>query len=80
MTTYYLHTLDGCPATFMDGHLVFAHLRIKPATSLRQIRREQAASREWDAAFDKRAGKQPPMRYGYVTISVHPKNSAQEKP
>lgn len=64
MTTYYMHTLDGHPAGFYDGRAVcFAHKRIKLATSLHQIRREQAISRAND---DNRAE----FNYGYVTVLV----------
>lgn len=54
MKTYYLHTIDGLPATFDGYQICFAGFygpASKLATSLAQIRREQkisAANREKD--------------------------------
>ena len=50
MTTYYLHTLDGKPAQFIPSQRTICFIgkygpSAEPATSLRQIRREQAIDR-----------------------------------
>jgi hypothetical protein len=55
--TYYLHTLDGWPASFFRGEGILFCSRITLATSLRQIRREQNESR--------RIRPNEPERYGY---------------
>ncbi len=48
MSDAYMHLLDGEPAVFQDGHIVFAGRRVNAlANSLRQIRREQAADKLW---------------------------------
>jgi hypothetical protein len=62
--TYYMHTLDGMPAGFFDGRRVcFTRKRVPLATSLRQIRREQAISKAND---DDRVQ----FEYGYVTVTT----------
>jgi hypothetical protein len=63
----YMHILDKAPAEFMDGHIVFAGRRVGTlATSLKQIRREQAVDKLWCAnrgiAFTDAA-------YSYIRIS-----------
>lgn len=70
MSILYMHTLDGQPASFYprDG-VCFTSKRIRLATSLRQIRREQAECRKLCA------GKWGigEWRYGYVTIATRRK-------
>jgi hypothetical protein len=53
MTTIYIHTLNDSPAVFDGERVCFANFYgppNKPATSLRQIRREQQVSIDDDAA------------------------------
>lgn len=64
MKTRYMHTLDGKPAEYCDGVVCFSSRRIKLVDSLKQIRREQRKSMEWDAARNN-AGV---LTYGYVTV------------
>lgn len=65
--TMYMHTLEGQPASFYKGNGVcFAHKRIRLATSLRQIRREQAACR----AMREKEKTRNDFKYGYVTVNV----------
>lgn len=75
--TMYMHTLDGEPASYeecSDGspHIYFVGGRnkVKLATSLRQIRREQEASME--AARESQYGTEwaDSERYGYVLVEV----------
>jgi hypothetical protein len=43
-----MHIMDGSPAEFQDGHLVYCGKECgRLATSARQIYREQVADREW---------------------------------
>lgn len=76
--TLYMHTLDGNPAAFVDGHLVFSRLQIPVALTLRQIRKEQAANAAWEMSYGKQmramgAEPQPALPARYVTIKV-PRN------
>lgn len=65
MSDYYMHIMDGQPAEFQDGHLVYSGKRVgKLATSLRQIRREQEADRKWYARRHNQTG----CVYSYVRI------------
>lgn len=48
--TYYMHTIDGRPAFFAGDQVCFMNFYGKPsklALSLKQIRKEQAKSREY---------------------------------
>ena len=67
--TYYLHTLDGQPADFSGEQVCYAVHYGKPnklATSLKQIRREQQASRE----YRERIGFENDCEYGYRRYSI----------
>jgi len=67
----YIHTLNGEPAVFSDGMICFAGNSSPnyPATSLRQIRREQQASILLDTAT---AGTHPHWEYDYMRYKVAP--------
>jgi hypothetical protein len=69
MTTYYMHTLDGQPASFAekDGGIFFpsGNAKVRLVRSLATIRREQNSDREWCAARGV-----APLRYGYVRVEV----------
>ncbi len=67
--TYYLHTIDRRPGTFDGNQICFATFYGKPnklATSLKQIRAEQKASREYRA----RRGFDDSFEYGYRRYSL----------
>lgn len=64
--TLYMHTLDGQPACFYRNNgICFAHKGIKLATSLRQIRREQAEDFRIRAGYVSGSN----FKHGYVTIA-----------
>jgi len=63
-TKYYIHTLDGQPATFDGGQVCFASYYGEPnrlATSLKQIREEQQASK----TLRRSEGSEDACEYGY---------------
>lgn len=60
--TLYMHTLNDMPASFFTrSGVCFTNKRIRLATSLRQIRREQKLSREIHFPDN--------FKYGYVTVT-----------
>ena len=65
--TMYLHTMDGLPASFLqgEGRIMFGN-KHRLARSLRQIRREQRISRESDEAN----GCLGHFRYSYTLVEV----------
>ena len=71
MTTYYMHTIDGKPAAFIEDQIYFmpyygsAKCRTL-ARSLRQIRREQKKAAEFRAAL----GYHNDFEYGYVRVAT----------
>ena len=72
--TYYMHILDGWPASFYKGQGVLFSGKITLAHSLNQIRREQAESRR----IRLKKGLHEAERYGYKLIVVPP--STRGKP
>jgi hypothetical protein len=62
----YMHTLNGSPADFVDGHIVFTHLRINLWPSLAVIRKHQRLNDEWSRNRGYR--NEAEFRYGYVTV------------
>lgn len=70
MKTLYMHTLDGQPAEFQENgnYVAFAHRRIKLASSLRQIRREQQAAIQEAWKHPNQHEWADLKHYGYVTI------------
>lgn len=67
--TYYMHTLDGQPAAFTEGYICFAYKQVlehEMATSLRQLRRQQAD------CISRRSseGLGNDFDYGYVRIKL----------
>lgn len=61
---FYMHTLDGRPASFYKGQGVLYTGTVELATSLRQIRAEQRESR---AIFARRKMIEN-VTYGYVRV------------
>lgn len=72
--TYYLHTIDGKPATCSAGYVVVIPddssgvAEVLLARDLRQIRREQARSRRWDREHGIAADEI--VSYGYVLVRL----------
>lgn len=67
--TWYMHTLDGRPATYVPGtQICFVDGRHKArlVPSLAQIRRERRASGEWR----ERRGYRDDGDYDYVLVEV----------
>lgn len=73
--SYYLHTLDGWPASFYKGEGVLFSGRIKLATSLRQIQREQQESRRIRVA----RGMWEQERYGYKIVVTPTSTRANDR-
>lgn len=64
--TMYMHTIDGWPAKFTGREIIGAGKRVKLASSLKQIREEQAR----DAATMARRAWSPQYALGYVRVEV----------
>lgn len=62
----YMHTLDGMPAAYDGRHICYWYRRVPLVATLKQIRKEQAASKEWR----RKQGYGDSAKYGYVTIKV----------
>ena len=65
-TTYYMHTIEDKPGTFAGGMVCFAGGSATLAKNLRQIRREQVASRASDAECQ----TSKVWEYGYIRVRV----------
>lgn len=61
---YYMHTIDAFPASFYKGQGVLFSSYVVLATSLRQIRSEQAESRR----IRVKKGWNDSMNYGYKRV------------
>lgn len=73
----YMHTLDGRPASYTERcGICFETRRIRLATSLRQIRREQAIDkkRRIEEGFLNETTK-----YGYATVAPSSTYNPKEK-
>ncbi len=70
MSDYYMHLLEGQPAEFQDGHIVFSGKRVGSlAKSLAQIRKEQTTDKLWCA---KRGITFTNVAYSYVRVTRKP--------
>ena len=70
-TTYYMHTLNGCPAFFGGKQICFmiSSRKANPlASSLRQIRQEQRQTSEWRISH----GYSDNKIYGYLRVLLPP--------
>lgn len=70
-TTYYMHTLDGLPAVFINDRVWFGCAVIKiseMASSLRRLRAQQELSRE--ARGEPLCNGKDTFDYGYKRIVV----------
>ena len=70
MKSYYMHTIDGRPATFDGTQIVFMSFYGPPnkvCHSLREIRRHEKQSIDWRSNF----GVSPtPGKYGYFRVGL----------
>ncbi len=66
MKKYYMHTINGRPATYSaEGMVVYALRRINLVESLKVLRQQQKASQEWR---DKQKYITNHPVYGYVQV------------
>ena len=65
----YMHTLDGFPAGYDGWHICYWHRLVPLVKSLKQIRSEQQASKDWR----RNKGYPDSAKYGYVTVRLSPK-------
>jgi hypothetical protein len=64
---YYMHTINGCPATFHDGQICYASIRGNYlVASLKQIRAEQKATEEYRS----KRGFNVYNKYDYVLVTL----------
>lgn len=70
MTTMYMHTLDGMPASYTEEfggyiHFVSGRNKVRLEQSLSDIRRQQRTDILNKASLS-------PVEYGYVLVEVNP--------